>query len=61
MTYAIIAVLGGIGFYFTFYYLHDEEDKLNSVKASKFIGDNRPNAIGEEAEETARHSQGEKA
>lgn len=58
---ACIAFLGGIAFYFTFYYLHDEEDKLNSIKVSKYIGENRPNAVGEEAEEQAKDAQAEKA
>ena len=61
MAYAIIAFVGGVAFYFTFYYLHDEEDALNSYKASEYIGENRPNAVGEEAETAARNSQGEKA
>ena len=54
-------MLGGIGFYFFFYHLHDEEDKLTLMKASKYIGDNRPNAVGEEADAAARHNQGDKA
>ena len=58
---ACIAFVGGIAFYFTFYYLHHEEDKLNSIKTSKYIGENRPNAVGEEADAQARDSQGEKA
>ena len=58
---AAIAFVGGIAFYFLFYYLHAEEDKLNSLKSSEFIGENRPNAVGEEAEAAARDSQGEKA
>ncbi|KAL2114660.1 hypothetical protein VUR80DRAFT_2640 [Thermomyces stellatus] len=58
---ACIAFVGGIAFYFTFYYLHHEEDKLNSIEASAFIGDNRPNAVGEEAENQARDAQAEKA
>ena len=58
---ACIAFVGGIGFYFSFYYLHAEEDKLNSIKTSEYIGDNRPNAVGEEADAQARDAQADKA
>lgn len=58
---ACIAFVGGIGFYFTFYYLHAEEDKLNSMKASEYIGDNRPNAVGEQADQQMMDEQANKA
>lgn len=65
INYSIIAGIafaGGIGFYFCFNHLHNEEDHLNSLKHSAFIGKNNPNAVegSEESVEQARDQQTEK-
>ncbi|KAK1995584.1 POT family protein [Colletotrichum falcatum] len=42
---AIIAFVGGIAFWFCFNHLDAEEDELNSLKKTKFLGSNQPNAV----------------
>ncbi|KAF6823907.1 peptide transporter ptr2 [Colletotrichum plurivorum] len=48
---AIIAFVGGIAFWFCFNHLDAEEDHLNQLKKTKFIGSNQPTAAqqGDEA------------
>ncbi|KAF4125511.1 proton-dependent oligopeptide transporter, POT family [Geosmithia morbida] len=41
-TVAIIAFLGGAGFWFCFRHLDSEEDKWNMLKKTEFIGTNKP-------------------
>jgi POT family proton-dependent oligopeptide transporter len=58
---AIIAFIGGIAFWWCFRTLDSQEDHLNSLKVTKFIGKNQPGATGPEAADAARQSQGDKA
>ncbi|SPN99809.1 related to peptide transport protein [Cephalotrichum gorgonifer] len=60
-TIAAIAFIGGIAFYWTFGYLHEEEDELNNLKVSKYLGDNKPNAVGQQADAQAEEQQAQKA
>ncbi|WQF86851.1 Putative proton-dependent oligopeptide transporter family, MFS transporter superfamily [Colletotrichum destructivum] len=41
---AIIAFIGGVAFWFCFKHLDHEEDELNQLKKTKFLGTNQPNA-----------------
>lgn len=43
---AIISAIGGIAFWFCFKHLDNEEDNLNMLKKTKFLGTNQPNAGG---------------
>ncbi|TDZ16305.1 putative peptide transporter ptr2 [Colletotrichum orbiculare MAFF 240422] len=44
---AIISFVGGVAFWFCFKHLDGEEDELNSLKKTKFIGKDQPNAVQE--------------
>ncbi|KAK0390147.1 hypothetical protein NLU13_3720 [Sarocladium strictum] len=44
---ACIAAVGGIAFWFCFRHLDSEEDKLNMLKKTKFIGQNQPTETAE--------------
>lgn len=46
---AIIAFLGGIGFWFCFRHLDKEEDKLNMLKKTQFVGNNQPTATAQDS------------
>ncbi|TQN64311.1 putative peptide transporter ptr2 [Colletotrichum shisoi] len=41
---AIIAFIGGVAFWFCFNHLDQEEDELNQLKKTKFLGTSQPNA-----------------
>ncbi len=41
---AIIAFAGGVAFWFCFHHLDGEEDRLNMLKKTKFVGKNQPTA-----------------
>ncbi|KAK1569385.1 POT family protein [Colletotrichum navitas] len=49
---AIISFVGGIAFWFCFNHLDAEEDELNLLKKTKFIGSNQPTAAQEDASAT---------
>lgn len=49
-TVAIIAFLGGIGFWFCYRDLDQREDELNTLKKSEFIGQNKPTLTAEDKE-----------
>ena len=40
---AIISAIGGIAFWFCFKHLDHDEDRLNMLKKTKFLGNNQPN------------------
>lgn len=44
---ALIAFIGGVAFWFCFHHLDGEEDKLNMLKKSEFIGQNKPTETAE--------------
>lgn len=46
-TVACIAAVGGIAFWFCFRHLDSEEDKMNMLKKTKFIGQNKPTDTAE--------------
>ena len=46
-TVACIAAVGGIAFWFCFKHLDSEEDRLNMLKKTKFIGQNKPTDTAE--------------
>ncbi|KAK2018518.1 POT family protein [Colletotrichum eremochloae] len=52
---AIISFIGGVAFWFCFNHLDAEEDELNSLKKTKFLGSNQPNAVA--VQEDANHAQ----
>lgn len=58
---AVIAFIGGIAFWFCFHHYDDQEDHLNSLKKSKYLGKNNPNAVGAEAVHNANEEQAIKA
>ncbi|KAF3799774.1 putative peptide transporter ptr2 [Colletotrichum gloeosporioides] len=45
---AIIAFVGGVAFWFCFKHLDSEEDHLNQLKKTKFLGQNQPTAAAQE-------------
>ncbi|KAI3538682.1 POT family protein [Colletotrichum filicis] len=45
---AIIAFLGGVAFWFCFKHLDGEEDELNQLKKTKFLGSNQPTAAAQD-------------
>ncbi|KZL67796.1 peptide transporter ptr2 [Colletotrichum incanum] len=45
---AIIAFVGGVAFWFCFKHLDGEEDELNQLKKTKFLGSNQPTAAGQD-------------
>lgn len=45
---AVIAVIGGVAFWFCFHHLDSDEDKWNMLKKSKFIGKQQPGAVDDE-------------
>ncbi|KAK1986889.1 POT family protein [Colletotrichum cereale] len=53
-TTAIIAFVGGIAFWFCFKHLDGEEDELNQLKKTKFLGSNQPNTAADQ--EDANHT-----
>ncbi|KAF9872543.1 hypothetical protein CkaCkLH20_10040 [Colletotrichum karsti] len=53
---AIIAFVGGVAFYFCFKHLDAEEDQLNSLKKTKFVGNNQPTAAAQDAIHPPVHS-----
>ena len=55
---AVIAFCGGVAFWFCFYHLDAEEDKLNMLKKTKFIGKVQPNGAAKHSSTTA--AEGEK-
>lgn len=42
---AVVAMIGGIGFYLTFRKADREEDALNNQKESNYLGNNNDNAV----------------
>lgn len=56
---AIIAFIGGIAFWLCFRYLDAEEDKLNSLKKSKYRGNVLPNALPQDLTEAPQRGQEE--
>lgn len=44
VTVAIISLIGGVAFWFCFKHLDAEEDKLNMLKKTQFVGQSQPNA-----------------
>ncbi|KAL0935679.1 peptide transporter Ptr2 (POT family protein) [Colletotrichum truncatum] len=46
---AIISFVGGVAFWFCFNHLDQEEDHLNSLKKTKFIGTNQPTAAAQDS------------
>ncbi|KAK2059725.1 POT family protein [Colletotrichum caudatum] len=55
---AIISLIGGIAFWFCFNHLDAEEDELNSLKKTKFVGSNQPTAAAaQEDVNTAQYSE----
>jgi POT family proton-dependent oligopeptide transporter len=51
-TVAVIAIVGGIAFWFCFSHLDSEEDKWNMLKKSEYIGQNQP-GVGKGADDDA--------
>ncbi|EFQ33627.1 POT family protein [Colletotrichum graminicola] len=50
---AIIALVGGIAFWFCFNHLDAEEDELNLLKKTKFLGSNQPTAASAQGDANA--------
>lgn len=50
---AVIAMFGGIGFYLTFRKADKEEDALNNLKESKYLGNQKPADVESEIERTS--------
>ncbi|OLN85405.1 putative peptide transporter ptr2-like protein 5 [Colletotrichum chlorophyti] len=46
---ACIAFVGGVAFWFCFNHLDAQEDQLNSLKKTKFVGSNQPTAAAQDA------------
>jgi POT family proton-dependent oligopeptide transporter len=57
---AVVAMFGGIGFYVTFRKADKEEDALNSLQESKFIGNNGGAAEQDVEEHPVRDEKNEK-
>jgi POT family proton-dependent oligopeptide transporter len=57
---AVVAMFGGIGFYVTFRKADKEEDALNSLQESKFIGNNEGAAEQDVEEHPVRDEKSEK-
>ncbi|KAK8012499.1 hypothetical protein PG991_009874 [Apiospora marii] len=53
VTTAAISLVGGIAFWFCFRHLDAEEDHLNALKKTEFVGDVQPNAAGAEGKTVA--------
>jgi POT family proton-dependent oligopeptide transporter len=47
---AVVAMIGGIGFYITFHKTDKEEDALNSLQESKFIGNSEGATMDQDVE-----------